>query len=471
MQKTVVLIWPWVNIKNDSIPLQIHDTRTPLWALALGTYLKEKVPNVKIHILDERIIDSRAIMKKINHLKPDIVGISLSYLNYEKSLMFAKRAKSLNAKVVFGGGYATIFRKEIFKNRGPYSNDYCVDIIIQRDGEKAFYEYILKKPLDKIKNLVYQDETGIKENFVELLNLSSLPIPDRDLLDVEEYFNLDRIFFNKQEKQKLRCLNVYPHRGCWWRDKTGGCLFCSNLEKPLRLRNVKILAKEIDILISKYNTDHIVIEAEDFLGDIQWFKDFARAYRPYLDKYISRETLPFLRISTRADRITAETIKILKGINVSRVFIGFESGDQERLMAINKGISLKAIMRAANSLNEHKIGIAAGFILGLPGETMETLQKTLYLIKKMSLLNYVGVIYLQTLTPLPSSPAWEMLIKKTGKTYRNKDIIDWNRVRKDWIKHFCNLGRQDIIEAKEEFRRLGRQQSKIHFVLFDEIKF
>ena len=120
MQKTVVLIWPWVNIKNDSIPLQIQDTRTPLWALALGTYLREKVPNVKIHILDERIIDSRAIMKKINHLKPDIVGISLSYLNYEKSLIFARKVKLLNAKVVFGGGYATIFRKEIFKNRGPY---------------------------------------------------------------------------------------------------------------------------------------------------------------------------------------------------------------------------------------------------------------------------------------------------------------------------------------------------------------
>jgi len=471
MQKTVALIWPWVDIEKDSIPLQIQDTRTPLWALALGTYLREKVPNVKIHILDERIIDSRAIIKKINHLKPDIVGISLSYLNYEKSLMFARKAKLLNAKVVFGGGYATIFKKEIFKNRGPYSDDYCVDVIIQRDGEKAFYEYFLEKPLDKINNLVYQVNGKIKENFIEFLNLSNLPIPDRDLLDVEKYFDLDRIFFNKQEKHKLRCLNVYPHRGCWWRDKTGGCLFCSHLEKPLRLRNADIFAKEINILISKYNIDHIVIEAEDFLGNLQWFGDFVRAYRPYLDKYTSRKILPFLRISTRADRITAKTVKILKEINVARVFIGFESGDQECLTAINKGILLKDTIRAANLLNRHKIGLAAGFILGLPGETVKTLQKTLYLIKKISLLNYVGVIYLQTLTPLPSSPAWEMLIKKTGETYRNKDIIDWNRVRKDWIKYFCNLRHQDIIEAKEEFRRLGRQRNRIQFVLFDEIKF
>lgn len=471
MQKTVVLIWPWIDIKNDSIPLQIQDTRTPLWSLALGTYLKERVPNVKIHILDERIIDYKTIVKKINYFKPDIVGISLSYLNYEKALMFARKAKLLNAKVVFGGGYATIFKKEIFKNRGPYSDDYCVDVIIQRDGEKAFYEYFIGKPLNKIKNLVYQDEIGIKENFVELLNLSNLPIPDRDLLNVREYFNLDRIFFNKQGKQKLRCLNIYPHRGCWWRDKTGGCLFCSNLEKPLRLRNIKIFVKEIDILISKYNVDHIVIEAEDFLGDIQWFKDFVKFYNSYLVKQASSKSLPFLRISTRADRITIETVRMLKKINVGRVFIGFESGDQECLMAINKGISLKDTIRAANLLNKYKIGLAAGFILGLPGETAKTLQKTLHLIKKISLLDYVGVIYLQTLTPLPSSPAWEMFIKKTGEIYKNKDIIDWNKVRKDWIKHFCNLEYQDIIRMKEEFKRLGRQQNRIQFVLFDEIKF
>jgi len=471
MQKTVVLIWSWIDIEKDSIPLQIQDTRTPLWALALGTYLKEKVPNVKIYILDERIIDSRAIIKKINHLKPDIVRISLSYLNYEKSLMFARKAKLLNAKVVFGGGYAAIFRKEIFKNRGPDSDDYCVDVIIQRDGEKAFYEYFLGKPLDKIKNLVYQDETGIKENFIELLNLSNLPIPNRDLLDVKEYFNLDRIFFSKQGKQKLRCLNIYPHRGCWWRDKTGGCLFCSNLEKPLRLRNAKIFAKEIDILILEYNVNHIIIEAEDFLGDIQWFKDFVKSYHPYFIKHTSSKSLPSLRISTRADRITVKTVRMLKEVNVDRVFIGFESGDQECLIAINKGISLKATIRAANLLNRYKIGLAAGFILGLPGETVKTLQKTLHLIKKISLLNYVGVVYLQTLTPLPSSPAWEMLIKKTGKIYKDKDIIDWNEVRKDWIKHFCNLKYQDIIGIKKEFKRLGRQQSRIQFVLFDEIKF
>lgn len=423
---------------------------------------------MEIYILDEQITAAEVILRKISQLRPDIVGISLSHEYYRDALKFARRAKSVCARVVFGGVYATVLKKEILKNRGPYSNDYCVDVVIQRDGEKAFYEYIIGKPLNKINNLVYQTKAGIRENPVELLDLDNLPILDRGLVNLERYIKGGPIFRGIQ----MRRLNVYSQKGCWWREKTGGCIFCSCLESIPRLRNAGKFAKEINDLISKYSINHIKIDGEDFLGDIQWLKNFVKAYQPYLyRKHAPRRLLPFLTISARADRINIRVLKMLQRINVRNIFIGFESGDQKCLVAIRKGISLTTIKKAVSLLNRYRIWITGSFILGLPGETPENLRKTLNLIKEISSLDYTYIIRLQTFTPLPGSFSWQMFVKKTAKKYRGKDLIDWNEARKDWIRYFCNLNARDIMEAKIEFEQLVKQQNRVRFSLINEIKF
>jgi len=53
----------------------------------------------------------KKILKKIDYLKPDIVGISLSHEYYADASKFARKAKSTGAKVVFGGAYATSLKK------------------------------------------------------------------------------------------------------------------------------------------------------------------------------------------------------------------------------------------------------------------------------------------------------------------------------------------------------------------------
>ena len=460
MKKRVFLIWPYT--KKNKVP------QTPLWALSLGTYLKERIPDIEIHILDGQVTAPEAILKKISQLKPDIGGISLSHHYYKNALRFARKAKSVGAKVVFGGVYATALKREILKNRGPYSDDYCVDAIIQRDGEKAFYEYVIGKPLNKINNLVYQTKTGVKENPIQLLDLDSLPILDRSLVNLEKYVKSRRTF----REGRIRHLNAYSQKGCWWREKTGGCIFCSHFERPLRLRNARNFAKEINGLISNYGIDSIKIDGEDFLGDIQWLEDFTKAYQPYLyRRYVSRGYVPFLTISTRADKITTRILKILKKINVRSIFVGFESGDPKCLAAIRKGISLATIKKAASLLNKYRVWITGSFILGLPGETPETLRKTLNLIEEISSLDYIHRIHFQTFTPLPGSLAWRMLAERTKTKYKGKDSIDWNEARKDWLKYFCNLIPQDIIEVSEKFKQLARQQTRIRFSLVDEIKF
>jgi len=460
MNKKVALIWPFHINKKNPLP--------PLWALSLGTYIKEKRPDIKIYILDEQIIPTQTILRKINELKPDIVGISVSYNYYKKALMFARQAKLLGAKVVFGGSYASVFKKEILENRGRYSNDYCVDAVIYGDGEKALFEYISGKLLDKINNLVYQVKTGIIENPEESLKLDSLSVPNRELVDVEQYFKRQEVINGRH----CRYLNIYSQKGCRWREKTGGCIFCNSFENRLRLRNPKVVAQEIIDLISKYNLNAVRIEGEDFLADEQWLKTFVKFYQPYLRKlniYISY--LPFLSISARADRISLKIVRRLKKINVKSIFIGFESGDQRCLAAAKKGISLDILKRAANVLNKYQISITGGFIIGLPGENLVTAQNTLKFINKICQLDYIYQIQIQMFTPLPGCKAWEMFIKKTGRLYMGNDLLDWNNIRKDWIKYFCRLSMMDIAEIKREFEQITKEQKRVRFSLIDEVKF
>lgn len=460
MQKKIVLIWPFRPRKDEELV-------TPLWAFSLGAYLRKKIPDIKISVLDEQVVSSVTILRNIDKFKPDIVGISLLHDYYENALNFARKAKLKGAQVIFGGAYATAQRKEILKNRGPYSDDYCVDAIIRGDGEKALYEYIIERPLNKINNLVYQTKEGIKENPLELLDLSKLPSPDRSFVDLNKYFGGNKF----TGVRRPRPISTYYQKGCWWREKSGGCIFCSYTESILRSRDPKVFAKELKELILKYNVDRIRIYGEEFFSDIQWVRDFTKAYHPYIDNLrIRKKQVPFLTVSTRADKITVNNIKILKSINAKNIFIGFESGDQQCLNALRKGISLKTTKNAADLLNKHQIGILGSFILGSPGETKRTWRKTLNLIKELSLLDYTFWIRLQTFTPLPGSLSWQMLLRKTGTKYEGKDLVDWNEVRKDWINYFCNLTLKDVIEAEKEFRHLAKVYNKVKFNLIEGIK-
>jgi len=316
--------------------------------------------------------------------------------------------------------------------------------------------------------LIYRKGAGVKENSFKFLNLNQLPAPDRTLVDVKDYFRRQREI-KGLKGSRMTELNVYFQKGCRWRQKTGGCIFCCRLDSRFRLKSSAIFLEEIRDAILKYKPAIIKVDGEDFLGDINWLIDFSARYRNFLRKSCRASMPPSWIILARADSINSQSIKIIKEINVGWVFLGFESGSDKCLASARKGLSLKALKEAAHLLNKHQIEIAGGFILGLPGETAETLAKTLKLIKEVSRLDYGRTIQFQFFTPLPGSAAWQMFLNKTGNKYKSKDLIDWNEARKDWIKHFCNLNRQDILKIEKEFWRLSKQAARTRFSLIDRV--
>ncbi|MDD5146018.1 MAG: radical SAM protein [Candidatus Pacebacteria bacterium] len=427
-KKKICLLSPPILLTNYYKNTQSGPT-SMLWALFLATYLKEAFFGVVIEIIDGQLYDFRYIFKRLKKERFDVVGISPCFDNYEKALKIARLAKEYGAKVVLGGHYATPLRNEIIKNRGLKSDDYCVDAVIQYDGEKAFYEYVSERPLSQIKNLVYQDKTGqIEENQIEFLNLDKFSPINYGMNDFQKYFNL-------QLPNSKRTANIISHRGCFWREKTGGCIFCSIMDKKLRVISPEKTWQEINLLVKKYGVTRIFDGSDDFLHPKEWFKKFC----DIAPLFKSRARL---RINLRGEPFVLKNIPIFKKINVDEVILGMESLDKEILFKINKGINVGVSKKLPFALFKNNIIPRMNFIVGLPGENKENIRNMARYLKLFPKEVRSRSLFAR-FYPLPGSPAWGKLLDKEPK-YKGEDLIDFKLARIDWIKHFCKIEFKDL---------------------------
>jgi len=420
----------------------------PLGLLALATLAKLKKPDLHIEILDGQVISIKEILKIVHKLSPAIVGISSFAPTYGNVLKIARFSKKIGAKVILGGHHAVSLATQILLRRGPYSDDYCIDGIVQNDGEQAFYKIAIGEPFGKIPNLIFSPSSGsIKMNRVETLDFDSLPIADRDLVNLDSYFKTQR------------ALNIFSKIGCKWRNLSGGCIFCSRMHNEMRSKSPVNFWREVSFLREKYNVETIFDGRDDFLDDRKWLNKVYELSFNYADR-------PALTIFASADTIDFQTIEILKKLNVSNVILGLESGDRTMLRSMHKKAFPKINERAVRILSEARIGLFASFILGAPQENKESLHRSIMFAAKIkNLFNKTGAPFsIKTFffTPIPGSIAFKWLLKKTGTKYLREDTMDCNSLRRDWVDNFCHTTYDEIVAAVVEMNQFNNNPIKLN---------
>lgn len=420
----------------------LYNTPLPLlWMETLGTYLKKMADNqITINFLDGQILKLEQMLKELNKIKPQFVGLCPKYSSYKNALIIARAAKKLGARIVMGGSHADPLAKEILLNRGSFSADYCVDVIIRGDGEKAFYEYIFGNDLSKIKNLVFVKDGEIIENPIEYLNLDKMPIIDRDLINSAPYFHL-----LKQKNQKREMVwPVFTHKGCFYGSfKSQGCIFCGG-DKNLRLKPPLDFWKEIDCLVKKYNAGCVANFADGFPVDVNsvWFREFYKAasFCRKKPKLILR-TLPLF--------INVQTVKILKELNVETVRLpitGLHPGCACNSFGKYSTKKLEELCSPLKLLSQAGIRVVTYFIPGAFREKEDDFKKILEISRILSKLKNVYILFSRGHLPFPGSKGWQILLEKTGGKYQNQDLIDWQEVGRDWMRHFSNLKLAPLIK-------------------------
>ncbi len=405
----------------------------PFGLIALGTYVKEKIPSTEIEVIDGAIYSQKNILE---NLKGDILGLSVTGANYLNSLEIAKKAKEKGMDVVVGGPHSTIEHKRILEEN-PF-----IDYAIRRDGEQALYKLLIGEKLDVIKNLTFRKGNQIIINNVEKLceqiNLNKLPNPNYDLLKSLDIYNQNFTNHLYYKQSYTRFVATESQKGCPKGDLAKRCTFCARIDKGLRRLTPENFWGRIRAVHDLNGKTMIWDFSDSFTGRLtkqdKWIEEVLEKKPKYLEDKV------YFKIFARSDELDKKTTQVIKGLGVKEVFIGVESGDQEKLDLTNKGLKVRDSLKAVSNLKYVGIKTYASFIYGLPGEDKASLQKTINHMERIMQIGDIEGLGVRCMFLMPGMKIYNDLKKKVGKL--PDDSIELQKI---WIKEMTNTTYKEIV--------------------------
>jgi anaerobic magnesium-protoporphyrin IX monomethyl ester cyclase len=325
---------------------------------------------------------------------PDLVVHEIATASMKTDLRQARKVKEIlpEAKVFFGGPHHLMYKPE-FLNDHP-EVDYAVEgeyeMVVLQVAQK------LNAPKDAIQGLIYRtaDGTPKSNGRAALVDLAELPWPSR------EYLPMD-IYWDNQGNMPTPCLQVHASRGCPFT-----CNFCQWPQlmyggNKYRVRDPKDVADEILHCRDTYGS-------KSFYFDDDTFNIGKKRMLDLCDEFIRRKlNMPWSAMS-RADTCDIETLRRMRDSGMMAIKYGLESGDQKILDDCGKKLNLKV---AVENIKETKrLGIICHLTLsfGLPGETHETIKKTMDLLEELN----PDSVQFSISTPYPGSELYDQLLAK-----------------------------------------------------------
>lgn len=473
-----------------------YATFPAMGVVSLGTAIKQAYPNLDVSVVDGGIHKTEEIKQKIDSTKPDLLALSVLTPTYGEGLRVAEYAKQkFGSKVVFGNDHASFF-PELILSRRPY-----VDYVIKGDvGEEPIVK-LIGGELEEVPGLYWREGGRIRSNPERPYNLSTAEpaTPDLELLgeDFKIYkknYNENFERFHSKEKTPVTVNNV---RGC--ANGTARCTYCSIYDLRLNEGKPENFWKTLEEYNKNYGVDFFFEVCDSFLS----FNYPNRSGKSYVSELAAtapkglKERGIELSIYARANDIVRQpdAIERLKQLNVTRVNMGLDSGDDKMLKLLRKnnlaGSSPSRInYEAAKKVAENGITLHMSFPLAPLGETNESLGHTVDLVKRIGeqFGSQIAVLEASPMVPLPNSPSWDMIlsnensrfnsgqrplemVKEAGielsqktkemmrEKYANQDLLDVEELTRDWITHFTHVRKADVDAAQEKVVRIAE---KVH---------
>lgn len=364
----------------------------PLGLAYIASFLKNRGHSVKLFDSIFSRDSFKDIKEHIDKFRPDFVGITATTPVIAGAFLIAEYIKNIDSsiKIIFGGPHVSALPEETLL----YNQS--VDIVVCGEGEITLSEIIEDKKTEDIKGVCFRKEGGIEINPPRPLieNLDSLPFPLLEELPVRSYH-----FYHFLGS----CVSILSGRGCAY-----NCSFCASgviNQHRYRMRSPLNFVDEVSLLHKKYYVRNFYFCDDTFTLDKNRLEEIC--------SLILKRKLPIKwECSTRVDHLTRQALKIMKRAGCYLIGIGIESGDEAVLKATGKNITLEQVKDVAFWAKELNIKVAGYFSLGLPYETLSSLERTLKFSKKLSL----DFVHFGLLTPFPGTPVWDIVEK--GKILR-----------------------------------------------------
>lgn len=357
----------------------------------------------------------------------DFVTLYTSTPGWKNDIKLAEMMKAAkpDLKIAFVGPPVTSQPEQALK-ASP-----AIDFIVRKEIDYPLKEYAEGQPLETIQNVSYKKDGKIIHNPERppLHDLDSLPfateIYKRDL-DITKY-NVPFLLHPY--------LAFYSSRGC-----PALCTFClwpqTISGHAWRTRSIESVAKEYQQTWQLFpNLEEIFFDDDTFAWGKRRTIELSEKLKPYKKTWSCTS-----RVHT-----DYETLKAMRDSGCRLLIVGFESGDDQVLKNIKKGANVEQAYEFMKNCKKLGIHVHGDFIIGLPGETHESIERTVKFAEKLD----CETIQVSIAHSYPGTE-FDDFVKK------NNYLLDYEEMT-DEVGHqlpviqYPGLSREEIVQAVENF--------------------
>ena len=357
----------------------------------------------------------------------DFLVLFTSTPGFKGDCAMATRMKEVNPqlKICFVGPHVTTLPDQTLQDCP------AIDFIVRREFDFATVEFANGKPLAEILGVSYRKNGTVVHNpdRPEISDLDSLPdvvdVYKRDL-DVKRY-NVPFLLHP--------FLSFYTTRGC-----PAQCTFCLWPQllsgHPWRKRSTDRVAREM-AKVKEYWPDLKEVFFDDDTFNIQK----ARTVE------LCSKLKPLKMTWSSTSRVTTdyETLKAQKEAGCRLLIVGYESGNAQILKNIKKGATVERARDFTRDTKKLGLVVHGDFIIGLPGETRETIEQTIKFAKELD----VETIQVSLAHAYPGTELYDFA-KQNGFIVNEQSMVDEGGHQLAQIQ-YPGLPREEALDAVHRF--------------------
>jgi radical SAM superfamily enzyme YgiQ (UPF0313 family) len=402
----IVLVHPagsnWISGKKDIA--SAANRMAPIGILSIAAFAEQAGNTVFIHDClgpgAEQGIEKNA--NSILSYSPDLVGFSATTSSFLNANEIAGKIKSANSKIkcICGGVHVSALGAKLLVDFKDF------DYLCFGEGEETLSELAAGNEPSSIKGLIWRNKEEVITNppRPHLKNLDSMPFP--------AYNKLKR--FPKSYNLPLFSYVQFPgatmitSRGCPYQ-----CTYCdrSVFKKGFRYNSAEYIYNHIKYLRTDFGVKHINIYDDLFTANRKRITELCNLL-------LAKPLGIHFNCAVRVGHADDELLRMLKDAGCLMVSLGIESADEAMLARHKSGVTLEDVKDTVKRIQAVGLRAKGLFMMGLPGETEDSIKKTSDFIISLGL----DDMNMSKFTPFPGAPIWST-IEEEG-TFEN----DWRQM-------------------------------------------
>lgn len=402
-----------MNIFLINPPGSVTFISPPLGLLSIAAVLEESHHDVFIADFNLERFDEQKLFGYITEKEINVIGISIVTPKVYGAMELAVTLKNKfpGIRIIAGGPHATLMPVQLL--------DDCpsIDIVIQGEGEFRMRDLVAAlvkgDDIEKIDGIAFRKDGRIitipPSGFINDINV--IPRPARHLVDILRYSSHMKTILSP-------ATTMMTSRGCPYK-----CIYCSKsiTGEKLRAMTPENVIAEMEFLIRKYKLREIIFYDDSFtLNKERTMK--------ICDLIIRKGLKIKWQCETRVNLVNEELLKKMKQAGCYLIAYGIESGSENVLKILKKGITKEQVRNAVSMTRRAGIKMIGYFMIGIPGETAEDVKETIRFSKSLD----VDFAQYSIATAYPGTELYEIAKAQ-------------NKISDDWSKSIYALGAKPLV--------------------------